>query len=641
DLQNNLFSFCLHLICKRTHFFFGGVGASRTFTWRETGRGGATGQRGQTVPTPDPPPASGSGRRGGREGCPRRGTWGVPGVELAAVLEGAVVVIADKVSDLNLAGAELGHEVAVDDHVLQGPGAGPAPGPGRPPQEQDEGQQHRREEKVAAAGPGRSWARDRAGHGAGRPRSGECEPRADAPRPPDPAPLKAVNVDGVGGRGAPLLLPLFLLLLRGCGVRGQYEEYSFRGFPQAELRPLQAAYAAALERYEGENWRESVRGLEGALRLHRLLRDSEAHCHARCSDPRPGGPASPQPPPPPGETGDQWARELGLFAHVLHRAACLRGCKRDLPVFRLPYPPRQLLRDFQSRLPYLYLHYALFKTNRPEKAVAAAHTFLQRNPKHDMTLKYLNYYRGLVDVDEYLTDLEAQPYEAVFVRAVKLYNAGDFRLSVADMERALADYLAGFGRCLAGCEGAHELSTFRDFYPAIADRLAEALQCKVDCEADLTPNVGGYFVDKFVATMYHYLQFAYYKLNDVKQAARSVASYMLFDPTDNIMQQNLVYYRFHRERWGLQEEDFQPRPEAVQYHNQTAELRELLDFAQLYLQMDDDEMELEETVKPDRPELPSDSEFEGDGDYEEGIYADWWQEPDAKGDEAEAESEQP
>jgi hypothetical protein len=25
------------------------------------------------------------------------------------------------------------------------------------------------------------------------------------------------------------------------------------------------------------------------------------------------------------------------------------------------------------------------------------------------------------------------------------------------------------------------------------------------------------------------------------------------------MQQNLVYYRFHRARWGLEEEDFQPR----------------------------------------------------------------------------------
>lgn len=48
-------------------------------------------------------------------------------------------------------------------------------------------------------------------------------------------------------------------------------------------------------------------------------------------------------------------------------------------------------------------------------------------------------------------------------------------------------------------------------------------------------------------------------------------------------------------------------------------------------------MELKETEPPVEPEEPpSDAEFEGEGDYEESIYADWWQEPDAKGDEAEA-----
>lgn len=51
------------------------------------------------------------------------------------------------------------------------------------------------------------------------------------------------------------------------------------------------------------------------------------------------------------------------------------------------------------------------QSNKIEKAVSAAHTFLQKNPKHEMTLKYLNYYRTMVDVDEYLVDLEAQPYE--------------------------------------------------------------------------------------------------------------------------------------------------------------------------------------------------------------------------------------
>lgn len=49
-------------------------------------------------------------------------------------------------------------------------------------------------------------------------------------------------------------------------------------------------------------------------------------------------------------------------------------------------------------------------------------------------------------------------------------------------------------------------------------------------------------------------------VNDVRDAVRSVSSYMLFDPDDAVMQQNLVYYRFHRERWRLQEEDFEPRP---------------------------------------------------------------------------------
>lgn len=126
------------------------------------------------------------------------------------------------------------------------------------------------------------------------------------------------------------------------------------------------------------------------------------------------------------------------------------------------------------------------------------------------------------------------------------------------------------------------------------------LQCKVDCETELTPNVGGYFVEKFVATMYHYLQFAYYKrecqrewggsrgtlgccgslgvvlppchpallpaVNDVRDAVRSVSSYMLFDPGDAVMQQNLVYYRFHRERWRLQEQDFEPRPVRTPQH---------------------------------------------------------------------------
>ncbi|NXJ41571.1 SC65 protein, partial [Ciconia maguari] len=229
------------------------------------------------------------------------------------------------------------------------------------------------------------------------------------------------------------------------------------------------------------------------------------------------------------------------------------------------------------------------QSNKIEKAVSAAHTFLQKNPKHEMTLKYLNYYRTMLDVDEYLVDLEAQPYEPIFVRSVKLYNNGDFRSSAADMEQALAEYYKAYENCLASCEGAYELQEFKDFYPAIAGDRA-----------------GG---------------------------RGPAGSYMLFDPGDAVMQQNLVYYRFHRERWRLQEEDFEPRPEAVRYHNRTAAQKKMLDFARQYLQADD-EMEVDSGEGLEAQDLPSDGEFEGEGDYEEGFFAEWWQEPKTKGDKA-------
>ncbi|KAG9470468.1 hypothetical protein GDO78_017751 [Eleutherodactylus coqui] len=395
-----------------------------------------------------------------------------------------------------------------------------------------------------------------------------------------------------------LLFLLGTLVLMASQSQSQYEQYSFRGFPRSEIKPLKATYGKAMELYETQTWREACRMLEASLRLHRLLQDSEAFCGQNCVDESkiPGleelqGEE---------EHGD-WKLELQLFGQVLARAVCLRKCKATLPVFQQPYPDKETLKAFQRRDPYQYLHYTYFKINELEKAVSAAHTFLQKNPTHEMTQRYMNYYKTLLEVDEFLIDLEAQPYEGVFVKAVKSYNAGDFRRSIEDMEQALPIYYKAYNSCLTGCEGVYEMREFKDFYPAVADHLADVLECKVECEANLTPNVGGYLVHKFVATMYHYLQFAYYKLNDVKNAVQCVSSYMLFDPTDTVMQQNLAYYKFYKEKWDLEDMDFNPR-----------------------------EMEIgavEDT------ELPlSDAEFEGEGDYEEGIIAEWWTQPKSKGD---------
>uniref|UniRef100_A0A8C5QGJ3 Prolyl 3-hydroxylase family member 4 (inactive) n=1 Tax=Leptobrachium leishanense TaxID=445787 RepID=A0A8C5QGJ3_9ANUR len=429
-----------------------------------------------------------------------------------------------------------------------------------------------------------------------------------------------------------MLLPLILSVL--CPCWAQYEQYSFRGFPRSEIQPLQPVYAKALALYETESWRDATRAFEASLRLYRLFQDSESFCGQNCGD---GNEKNPIPGMEDEEEemlGDakDWSLELQLFGRVLSRAVCLRKCKATLPVFQQPYPDQELLKIFQRRHPYLYLHYAYFKINELEKAVSAAHTYLQKNPDHEMTRRYMEYYKTLMDVDEFLIDLEALPYEPIFVKSVKSYNGGDFRRSIEEMEQALPLYYKSYDNCLTGCEGTYEMREFKDFYPAVADHLADVLQCKVECETSLIPNVGGYLVQKFVATMYHYLQFAYYKLNDVKNAVQCVSSYMLFDPADTVMQQNLAYYKFYKEKWDLEDMDFNPRKEALQYYNQTTRHRELLQFANDFLHKDDDEMEVGAAVANEP--IPTDTEFEEMGDYEEGIYAEFWTEPKSKGDVA-------
>ncbi|XP_021491453.2 cartilage-associated protein [Meriones unguiculatus] len=381
---------------------------------------------------------------------------------------------------------------------------------------------------------------------------------------------------------------LLVLLCAGGALppgRAQFERYSFRSFPRDELMPLESAYRHALDQYSGEHWAESVGYLEVSLRLHRLLRDSEAFCHRNCSTatpaPAPAGPAS--------------HAELRLFGSVLRRAQCLKRCKQGLPAFRQSQPSRAVLADFEQREPYKFLQFAYFKANDLPKAIAAAHTYLLKHPDDEMMKRNMAYYKSLPGAEDHIKDLETKSYESLFVRAVRAYNGENWRTSITDMELALPDFFKAFYECLAACEGSREIKDFKDFYLSVADHYIEVLECKVWCEESLTPVIGGFPVEKFVAIMYHYLQFAYYKLNDLKNAAPCAVSYLLFDQNDKVMQQNLVYYQYHRDKWGLSDEHFQPRPEAVQFFNVTTLQKELYDFAREHL-MDDDEGEVVEYV---------------------------------------------
>ncbi|XP_016352372.1 cartilage-associated protein-like [Sinocyclocheilus anshuiensis] len=369
----------------------------------------------------------------------------------------------------------------------------------------------------------------------------------------------------------------FLLFCFTFCVLAQYEKYNFRSFPRHELMPLDSAYRHALDQYSEKKWSESVEFLEMSLRLYRLLRDSEAFCNLNCSTVRLDD-----------ETRFSDFPELHAFGNVMKRAQCLKRCKQGLPAFRQTLPSRETIEEFEKREPYKYLQFAYFKSDHLAKAVSAAYTFLLKHPDDEMMQRNMNYYKSLPGADEHMKDLETKSYETLFIRAVRAYNGDNFRTSVSDMELALRDVFKVYDECIAASEGSRQIKDFKDFYPSIADHYAEVLERKVHCESELTPVVGGFVVEKFVATMYHYLQFAYYKLNDLKNAVPCVASYMLFDPSDEVMKNNVDYYRYHREKFGLTDEDFFPRAEAVRYYNQTTLQLQMLESAKQKFLPDDE-----------------------------------------------------
>ncbi|XP_071375620.1 endoplasmic reticulum protein SC65-like [Centroberyx affinis] len=420
---------------------------------------------------------------------------------------------------------------------------------------------------------------------------------------------------------------LFLILLRFTFVfvaAAQYENYKFRNFPKEELMPLATAYGLALDHYAAENWTQSIDYLEQSLRLHRLLRDSVRYCIQHCNTTKHEEEPS---------FNGNW--DLRVYWHVMMRAACLKKCRDHFPALHLPYPRREIMEDFSRRSPYRYLHFAHSKLNDLQKAVPCAYTYLQRNPDDQEMNQLMDQYKSQYDLSGYLTDLEERPYEVSFLKGVKLVGSGDYSSSIDHMEKALRLYLHEYELCQAECEGASQLSSLTDLYPDLADAYIEVLRCKLKCEDNLMPNVGGYFVEKFIATIYHYLQYAYYKLNDGCSAVPCASSYYLFEPEDQVMKQNLLYYQVYDQQWGLQPDHFTPRMEAVKHHQQIATQKQMLMFAENFLKMDDEEFLGPEEAALGASDSP-DIEFEGMGDYEESIYAKWRQ-PKGKGDAGESD----
>ncbi|XP_075762972.1 prolyl 3-hydroxylase 1 isoform X2 [Pelodiscus sinensis] len=318
------------------------------------------------------------------------------------------------------------------------------------------------------------------------------------------------------------LAALLLLLLAPCAAEPP--------------EPPDALFAAGSEAYARGDWAAVILHMERALRARAALRAQLVRCRLRCAN------ATAWPAEPPA------LRDLLFFRQLLRRAACLRACAPGAPSRYLLGEELEL--EFRKRSPYNYLQVAYFKIHKIAKAVAAAHTFFVGNPDHMEMRQNLEYYQMMAGVKESdFTDLEAKPHMGEFRLGVKFYTEEQPQAAILHLEKALEEYFVADAECRALCEGPYDYEGYNyleynaDLVQAITDHYVQVLSCKQSCVTELASQPGqGKPVEDFLPSHFNYLQFAYYNSGSYEKAIECAKTYLLFFPSDEVMNQNLAYY---------------------------------------------------------------------------------------------------
>ncbi|KHJ76300.1 hypothetical protein OESDEN_24080 [Oesophagostomum dentatum] len=228
------------------------------------------------------------------------------------------------------------------------------------------------------------------------------------------------------------------------------------------------------------------------------------------------------------------------------RALCLLRCKRDK--FTENRPPLKRMNtyfDMVERKPYQYMHICYWKMGELDNAVKSAYTFLVKNPTDKDTLDGLAFYMEQKGYkDEMLVDALRRPYEDRFISGVKAYNEEDWNRCVDDLESSLEKTLEEDSRCRLLCEDKIDWSGVEgnpEIDVLMTSIQASVIRCQHNCLHRLAL-INGHDVGNLIAAHFEYLHFCYYKLMRGSEAARSVASYLLFD--DNpLVRRNKYFYQ--------------------------------------------------------------------------------------------------
>ncbi|XP_058946466.2 prolyl 3-hydroxylase 1 isoform X1 [Pocillopora verrucosa] len=327
-------------------------------------------------------------------------------------------------------------------------------------------------------------------------------------------------------------------------------------------------FADGQRAYRDEKWNEAIELLEKAIADYRNEKQVKIHCRLRCRERFQASSSH-------NTISDL---ELNYYRYTIYSHKCSQQCREKYLGKRTKVSVA--IRDnFEKRLPYGYLQFAYYKAGRTVDAARAAYTCTETQPQDKAMADNVKIYKQMPGVAEAgIFSLEPTLHQESYFNAARLYEEEQWSDAIQGFEQALEEYYTAYDNCKIMCEEEREKNKILGRSGLFGVHV-DILECRNICP-DKLREVKGIFVKNYLARHYNYLQMAYFKVGKLWDAAGCAASYLLLDPDDDTMIDNLRYFK---QELGDQSLKITARKAAIQYFKEASIERKLLQMAKVYM----------------------------------------------------------
>ena len=306
----------------------------------------------------------------------------------------------------------------------------------------------------------------------------------------------------------------------------------------------ESAYDRAVRHYDAAEWQAAIDAFEIALADYSAWKDDLVACYKTCGNE----------PWTINEATDDF--EPKTIASLVEMSDCASACYGEAGDGRAGAGSIEILRradDYRTRAAYHYLQFCYYSIGNLERAVQAAHTYVEANFEDKVMDRNLDFYEKADGYSPtFAVSMEPSHYLSLYFKGVSRYEKKDYKECASLFEAALQAYYHEVDLCHAMCQivprqsaaAASSKKKKSSFIDVISRAFKDLLRCRLNCsDGAVGYKTGLSDRDGYERMHYHYLQFCYFKLGLVQDALATSLLYAELKPDDEVMQSNIVFYK--------------------------------------------------------------------------------------------------